>query len=193
MNSNLLAKHYDGLTPAERYPALIAAHLRGDKLELTRLLRSAPRLVCRSSNVRPLTQAWYCLAMTHLLEMLDFTAQYMRHIVALEEAAAEGNDAFVVQLDAVLEMLAYVLHVEYEGWTQLCAENNLDAHGILHGLPGAETLTKMLAVIADLNPQADSVRALLPADAQGDLITAADCLERWRRRLRKEVDLHGGR
>ena len=38
---------------------------------------------------------------------------------------------------------------------------------------------------------ADEIRALLPAETQGDMATAADYAVRWRTRLHNELDLHG--
>jgi len=42
MNTASLARHYDALTPWERWPLLIAAEARADDVEHDRLAQSAP-------------------------------------------------------------------------------------------------------------------------------------------------------
>jgi hypothetical protein len=47
MNTKVLAKLYDRLTPRERLPLILAASARNDEVEGQRLAQSAPRMALR--------------------------------------------------------------------------------------------------------------------------------------------------
>src|SRR5262249_19260145 len=57
MNTHRLGQLYDQLTPRERLPLIMAAHLRGDAADQKRLSASAPLKTLRVPNYYPLAKA----------------------------------------------------------------------------------------------------------------------------------------
>ncbi len=119
MNTNGLVKHYDLLTPRERLPLILAAFARGDEQERARLVKSAPRRRYSVQDHAGLTEAYFTLCITHLLEVTELAAQYL--LVLGQVAREEGEDEDGVVEGALL--LGYLLKTRLAGWRLFCAEH----------------------------------------------------------------------
>jgi hypothetical protein len=146
MNTNALARMYDGLTPWERVPLMHAAQTRGDEVELARLRDSTPRVVFGIPDSHPLLEALDRLRCHHLLTQLDTAVLYGQVLGAFgqdtEPAGVESEKtrAREEQLLRTLKTFAYLLTTHAEAWRQLCTELKLDADALLRRLPGYETV-----------------------------------------------------
>jgi hypothetical protein len=76
MNSNGFAKHYDKLTPEERFRLIMAAGTRGDEAETDRLTRAAKRISISMPDHSPYVDAFQELILVAYIEMLDSAAFY---------------------------------------------------------------------------------------------------------------------
>jgi hypothetical protein len=143
VNTNVLAKLYDRLTPQERLPLIFAASIRGDDVERDRLARSAPRNCFRIPDYHGLAEGVLLAAMFHRMEQLDLAALFWRNSAALADErdfrGKEGN-AREARLNGTLRLFAYLFVVNAEGWKRYCSEARLDADRLLSDLPGAGTL-----------------------------------------------------
>jgi hypothetical protein len=74
MNTKDLAKLYDQLTARERLTSIIAASVRNDVVERTRLKDSAPSIAFTVPHHYALAQALTTAAHYHLLTLLDLAA-----------------------------------------------------------------------------------------------------------------------
>jgi hypothetical protein len=87
MNTALLARHYDVLTPWERLPLLVAAAARADEVEQDRLARAAPKQAFRVPDYWGLLEGLEGLAQLYVLRQLDSAACFWRLLGALEQEA----------------------------------------------------------------------------------------------------------
>jgi hypothetical protein len=76
MNSNGLAKHYEKLTPEERFRLIMAAGDRGDEAEGERLHNASKRITFSNVDYSPFAQALQDLATLVFLELLEEAAMY---------------------------------------------------------------------------------------------------------------------
>ena len=76
MNGNGLAKHYDKLTPEERFRLMMAAGTRGDEAEADRLARAAKRISISMPDHSPYAHAFQELILVTYIELLDTAAFY---------------------------------------------------------------------------------------------------------------------
>src|SRR5688572_413032 len=120
MNTKALARHYDTLTPGERFPLIVAAASRGDNLERDRLVSSAPRAAYSMTDYWMLANRFEFLAHFMLFKLLDLAACYLETF-ALSGEADEDRAA----LEAAL-MLGYLFRAHRDGWHLFCAEVGVD-------------------------------------------------------------------
>jgi hypothetical protein len=71
MNTHRLGQLYDQLTPRERLPLIMAAHLRGDAADQKRLGASAPLKTLRVPNYYPLAKALRTAVHWQMQTLLD--------------------------------------------------------------------------------------------------------------------------
>jgi hypothetical protein len=86
MNANAVAKHYDKLTPEERFRLILAAGARGDKGEQTRLAAAGGRITLSMQDHAPYGHAFEELALTIFLDLLEVAAFYLDPFHRLGEA-----------------------------------------------------------------------------------------------------------
>lgn len=97
MNANAVAKHYDRLTPEERFRLIYAAGARGDDAEQDRLKNAGGRMTVSVSDHWPYGQAFDQLALLVFIELLDTAATYLEALQMsddaeyVSEAATEGE------------------------------------------------------------------------------------------------------
>jgi hypothetical protein len=138
MNTNVLAKHYESLTPRERLPLILAAAARGDEQERQRLLRSAPRLACSVQDQDGLGRALYAVAAEHLLALLETIAWHgLCDGRALPAILGDGDAKR--RLDVAL-LCVYLVQVRLAGWRQFCAEKQFPAELYWSLLPGSSAI-----------------------------------------------------
>jgi hypothetical protein len=75
--ANVLARHYDRLTPEERFRLIVAAGARGDKAEQERLVRAGQRLTLSVQDHAPYAHAFNELAWLVFMELLEEAAHYV--------------------------------------------------------------------------------------------------------------------
>ena len=139
MNTNGLAKLYDGLTPRERLPLMVAASCRGDAAESERLIRSAPNKTMGVPDYQGWSEGLFALSAFHLATQLELTARYWQTSGALGVVPR-----FVKKMDAkrrsegllnVIRILAYRFVVESDAWKLFCAGLNIDPEALLRDQP----------------------------------------------------------
>jgi hypothetical protein len=148
MNTNGLARHYKTLTAWERLPLIAAASVRGDEVERDRLARAAPKRDFRVPDYWGLCEALEELAVVYLLRQLDLGALYERVAGSLERRplfhGGKRHGRRRRRLRGGLRMLAYCCATRADGWQLLCAGMHLDPEAVLSGMPGQETVRRMV-------------------------------------------------
>src|SRR5262245_25048297 len=76
MNTHHLERLYDYLTPRERLPLIMAAHLRGDTAERQRLVASARKRTFEVPDYYPLARALGQAGHWHMLTLLDLAGHF---------------------------------------------------------------------------------------------------------------------
>jgi hypothetical protein len=93
MNPNKLTRHYENLTPEERFALIMNAAVRGDVQEQARLSSSAPRVTYAVSHHQPFAEAFKDLAEHLLLELLDLAGRHFDKLAEAREADhGEGDE-----------------------------------------------------------------------------------------------------
>lgn len=92
-----IAKNYDLLTPKERLGLVIAAGIRGDDAEQTRLVRAAKAMVIPTTDYVPFAQSFREVSMLAYVDLLEESVRYGEALFRLppeseEEAQAEDED-----------------------------------------------------------------------------------------------------
>jgi hypothetical protein len=180
MNANKLTNLYDRLAPRERWPLIVAAQLRGDELERERLIDSAPMYTYRLSNHFGLSQGLQLLGLTQVIRLLDLAVRF-RHASGLLECiwrvhpnAKERHDP----LWEAIQMSAYFLVAQYEGWKQFCAELNIDGEQFLRTLTNPDTVENTVSAARPLVPAPKAMLAILRRDKpEAELATPARIAE----------------
>jgi hypothetical protein len=76
MQTHPLDRFYDRLTPRERLPMIMAAHVRGDAAERNRLVSSAPTRTLQVPDYYPLAKALGQASHWHMLTLLDLAGHF---------------------------------------------------------------------------------------------------------------------
>jgi hypothetical protein len=138
MNTNGLAKHYDGLKPRERLALILAASARGDEQERDRLTQSAPKCSLRVGDHFAFSMAFREVSETLFMELLDHAAHYFH---AMASADSGDGDAENRLLDAGL-VFGYLFKTKLAGWRLFCREYALEPELLWTMLPGYETVRR---------------------------------------------------
>jgi len=94
---NAVARHYDRLTPEERFRLIVAAGARGDCAEADRLIGAGQRLTLQMGDYAPFCHAFNELSHLIFIELLDTAAAYLEAFLQadipdpLETDAAEDD------------------------------------------------------------------------------------------------------
>ena len=146
MNTDVLAKLYDRLTPLERLPLLMAAVDRGDDAEATCLSRSAPGIRVGLPDYYSVGEGLLLLALFHMIEQLDLGLVFWQAqgLAADWEECAAGKQerARVARLWDGIRMAGYRLCIEADAWRRLCAELKIDAEALLRDLRGYDAVRR---------------------------------------------------
>lgn len=167
MNANALARHYDRLTPQERFALILAAGGRGDEAEQARLVQAGERITLSMPGHAPHAQAFDELATLTFIELLDAAAFYHDS----NESADDALDAFGEEGDADGEATAgaesveggdeeptwtrflevayaagYVLRTKADGWELFCERLHVPPFLLWRSFPGLDRLQRALAL-----------------------------------------------
>lgn len=143
MNTDALARHYDGLTAWERVPLIIAANARGDEAEACRLVESAPTAHFAVPNYRGLSEGLKNLAHLYLLIQLDHLALYQELSVLLANSHPPHPNLPPEWLWEGMRFVAYLLTVYADAWRQVSAGLHLEPDRLLRWLPGFDSLRRL--------------------------------------------------
>jgi hypothetical protein len=171
MNANALAKHYDRLTPEERFRLILAAGARGDHAEQDRLVNAGQRITLSMSDHSPYAHAFDECALLIFIELLEGAAFYSDRLDHADDVCSlfpdednEGEDGGEGAaedevpadqdrrrsdgqwaLDLALAA-GFVLRTKAEGWKRFCERMNVPALADWEGLPGFDRLQRGLAL-----------------------------------------------
>ena len=167
MNANALAKHYDKLTPEERFRLILAASGRGDEAERDRLVNGAPRRTVSMTEHYPYADAFHEVALLLFIELLEGAAGYLEAFELSdpgdqvdeaedpEAAEDDGADAEPEEEDPdpvwyqwlrLALALGFMLKTKAEGWRLFCERLNVPPFLYWQDLPGFERLQDGLAL-----------------------------------------------
>ncbi len=153
-----ITKNYDLLTPEERLGLVIAAGIRGDDAEQTRLVRAAKTMVIPTTDYVPYAQSFREVSMLAYVDLLEESVRYgdaLRNLPPESEKDAEAEDeaeedeAFDGQgLDDDDELTAedysffvalacgYMLKAKADGWKLFCERLCVPCFVLMDDLPG---------------------------------------------------------
>jgi hypothetical protein len=192
MNTRALARLYDGLTPWERVPLILAASSRGDAQERARLTDSAPRDVYRIPDYHGLAEGMRQLAQLHVMRQLEAAALYWQASGLLDRCAAragtEDGKAVEARTRRALRGFAYVITVYADAWKRLYHEMQADTDVLLKYLPGRDVLRQAEEAARAIAPSAEEVTAWLRA--RGDLTTRPVTVDSVLRDMRDYLQDH---
>lgn len=175
MNMTSIQKHYDKLSTVERFAAINAAALRGDKTELAALRDSCPRKRWAIPNMRGMFEAFEFLGMWHMMTMLELDGLYWTLIAVGDdddEIKLPGDNTWVTLTRSVIGRALS----RQAAWVEVCAEHGADPWQWVEGLPGVDAVKMFLsaldrganfglieraAVEVDPKPYVDDFRAVI--------------------------------
>jgi hypothetical protein len=121
IDTKALARHYDTLTPQERFRLILAAGSRGDKAERDRLVNSGERITLSMPDHAPYAHAFEELAYLVFIELLEEAARYLEafahaddshDILGEDEEEDEGEDEDRTGDNAVAEESDVCAHAQ---------------------------------------------------------------------------------
>jgi hypothetical protein len=220
MNTNSVSRLYDGLTPRERLPLLIAAARRGDAIESQRLQMSAPKHKFEMPDYFPHADAFDEVAHYHLLTVLDLGMHFWQWwglwlTRGLRKQAADGpRSGRRGQAKAAKELQTragclvqyyaarFVAHVD--GWKQFCTELHVDPVAPLDFMIGWDNIVRTESPARELAFTPEDARwfvrlETVPVDGDESqqkgpepVESVAEVAAGWHAILTKLVDPEGG-
>jgi hypothetical protein len=190
MNTNKVAKAYDRLQPAERWPLIVAASQRKDYVECERLVDSAPRCHYRLRDYYGLAEGFQLVAQGHVAKMLELIVLYHETSGRLPDMPTrprtpKERSQWRFFLDMV-QVLVYLIVANDDGWKQFCSASNIDGDQFLRTFPGGGTVARTTAVLRLLKPCADVALVLIRRHAFRE--TEPNTPEDIAKGFRKELD-----
>jgi hypothetical protein len=178
MNSKVLAKLYNRLTPWERVPLIIAAGARGDQEEQERLETTAPTHLYEVPDYHRLSQALYQLADRHLIIQLDLALLYYQAAAMLEvylPLTGAANDERENRLGKIMQLLAYRYVAQADAWRHVCGRLQVDPAVLLKHYPGYDNLQRMEETARLVACSQEDATAIVRqgGDAEAQVTTAA--------------------
>ena len=161
MNANAIAKHYDKLTPEERFCLGMAAHARGDDVEFARLRDSCRSITVRILDWNPLKSAFDELALRVFIELQEWVADHFQKITLIDtdELGIWDSDENGLPLHPVARHLklpthclstrssGFILKTKADGWKLFCERLNIEPLTFWEKLPGFKRLQNTLFVV----------------------------------------------
>lgn len=179
MTTNTLAKHYHTLSSAERLSLMLAAAVRGDEVEHSRLVDAAPRETWRVPHTFGRSLAFLAVFSQHRMEQLDLAALFFK-TAALTEGATEK---LAKRLEGAKRLYGYLVGIYAEAWLRFCEAEGLDSAVCKSAAPGGMTLECAVgeaAVVAFTEEEAREYAKRSGQEAPESLKTAESVLEELR-------------
>jgi hypothetical protein len=171
VNAKTIARHYDRLTPEERFQLILAASGRGDEAERERLVRVGQWIKLALPDHAPYAHALNELALLTYLELLEAAACYRDALdragdtgdgscKEAEQAEAEADakadvdagasyaherPAWQRTLDLALAA-GFTLRTKAAGWQRFCERLHVPPFLLWQDLPGFDRLQRALAL-----------------------------------------------
>jgi hypothetical protein len=175
MNANAIARHYDRLTPEERFRLILAASGRGDEAERDRLANAGERITLSVPDHSPYAAAFDELALLVFIELLEGAAGYFELFVrtgddrdAFGDEGPEGEDGDEAEEERdakagpgpaeddgrpawqrsleLAHAAGFVLRTRADGWERFCERLNVPPFLGWEGLPGFDRVRRALAL-----------------------------------------------
>ena len=158
---NALAKQYDKLTPAERFPLIVSANARGDEAEAVRLVSSAGWKSFRQRDFVPHSEAFRDIAIGVFMELLDLVAELAERSDDTNDAMANaraqkpkrqrggtnGGDGKSPLWERYMQLeyaFGFLLKTKADGWKLFCQRRHLPPFSLWEFLPGWKRLQRYL-------------------------------------------------
>jgi hypothetical protein len=138
MNTQGVARHYDKFTPRERFALLMAAAARGDEVELSRLLLTAPRKHYSTSDHHGVVQAFSWLSDYQFAALLELAALYFEAFADLRGSRKKDDE----EAWDIVMLLGYIFQTYLRGWHKFCADLHVDPEYLWQGRPGLSTVQR---------------------------------------------------
>jgi hypothetical protein len=195
MSASGVAKHYDALTPEERFRLILAAGARGDEAERARLVNTGRQVTLSLQDHAPHAYAFKELSLLTYLELTEDAAGYLDALRRPDDA--DGAEADVEQRFRLASAKGYLLKARADGWELFCGGLNIPPFLLWETLPGFDRLRRVLAVAReaafapeDVLRWADDVR---PAEGSEVLLTAEGAAAATEGLFRQLVEWWGGK
>jgi hypothetical protein len=176
MNLNAIAKHYDKLTPEERFRLVLAAGARGDEAEQDQLTAAGGCLTLSMPDYAPYAHAFEELSLLVYIELLEEAAFYLEAFSRADDAcdifggddmdaaddapeaepdlnsdngSAEDEDGDKSACERSLDVglaAGYILRTKADGWKLFCERLTVPSFSWWKGLPGFARLQRALAL-----------------------------------------------
>ena len=135
LNTKRLVKHYEHLTPRERFSLIVAAGIRSDEGERDHLVRSAPKQTFSVPNHRGYAEGFAEVGNVYITWQLETGIWKWRALLVIES----GRKAKTRQTNS-LEMFTNRFLVWQKAWSLLCEEYGVDGDGVLSVHPAWNTV-----------------------------------------------------
>ncbi|MFL5340568.1 MAG: hypothetical protein ACJ8F7_10500 [Gemmataceae bacterium] len=216
MNANAIARQYEQLTPAERFPLILAAAARGDEVERERLNNTAGRIELSMPDQTPYVEAFQQLALLTIIELLAAAAEYLEWLDRADarlsadvkgqpkprrgKTRRTGNRAADrPEWERYLQIAyagGFMLKTKMAGWKLFCERRNFPPFWFWEGLPGFDRLQRALetAEFAAFTPDGmvtwlNSIRPEgRPEIAAPNLISVEKCAAESEAMFRRQVE-----
>jgi hypothetical protein len=170
-DSTALARHYDKLTPSERFPLIVAAASRGDSAERERLVQSAPKVTFDLPAHYGAATAFESLANFHMLTVLDLAARYLEACARMVDRKRKKGENEFERWNEILS-LGYEVAAHLAGWRSFCDGLKVDPFVMWRIWPGFETIQR-----------AESLAVGAPEQKTPGVAFVAEGVARYRARL----------
>jgi hypothetical protein len=168
-----LTRHYEKLTPRERFSLIVAAGIRGDEADREKLMRSAPKKAFSVPNHRGYAEGFADVGSLYVAQQLE-TGIWMWRVLAM----IEGDQKDSPRWEQCLAMFASRFLVWRKAWRMLCEEYGVDGDAVLSVHPTWKTVQQLaeLAEILALSPDEAAVY-VHERDEEASLVTAEEICE----------------
>ena len=168
-----MTRHYEKLTPRERFSLIVAAGIRGDEADREKLMRSAPKKAFSVPNHRGYAEGFADVGNVYIAQQLDTGVWMWRSLNAIEGDQKEDS-----RLHQCVAMFASRFLVWRKAWRMLCEEYGVDGDAVLSVHPTWKTVQQLaeLAEILALSPDEAAVY-VHERDEEASLVTAEEICE----------------
>jgi hypothetical protein len=164
MSAHAVAKHYDRLTPDERFRLSLAAIERGDESEQERLSQAGKDLVLSMPDLAPWSHAFDELAMLIFMELLEEAAKHRQAFERWCDADEswgedEADEDQSPSAESIRPMKArcldlylaqgFMLATKVDGWKLFCQRLNIPPFALWQHLPGFDRLQLAIELLQD--------------------------------------------